>query len=178
MVYIPGTMFGPPVYRVCSLALASPGHTPYAQRVSRGMVGSRCEWSSVNPFGCCHQPWRRCRSLRLKNPSGYWRMMLADDTQHAGSWERLGGGGGCVAVVVAGPVTAAGYGLLAQGSNTLSGGAESPLQESVVQFDREASSPSGGSPRSGVTHREFSVLHRTVVAMSVDAGLSGACPCT
>ena len=80
-------------------------------------------------------------------------------------------------MAVAGPVTAAGYGVLTRGSYSPSGGAASALQESVEQFDREASSPSGGSPRSGVTHREFSVQHRTVVAVSVDAGLSRACQC-
>ena len=42
-----------------------------------------------------------------------------------------------------------------------------------MQSDREAASPFG---RSGVTHREFSVLHGAIVAVPVNAGLSGACP--
>ena len=74
-------------------------------------------------------------------------------------------------MVVAGPVTAVGYGLLARGSYTLSRGAGSSLQESVVQSDREASWQSGGSPRSGVTHREFSALHRTVAARGGGGGV-------
>ena len=74
-------------------------------------------------------------------------------------------------------VTVAGYGLLTQGSCTPSMGAELSLHESVVQSDREASPPSSSSRRSGVIHHEFSVLYRAVVAVSVDAGLSGAYPC-
>ena len=57
-----GVHSGYHVWTTCaSVVLAGAVHTPYAQRVS--MVGSRCERSSVSCFGCCHQPWRGCRSL-------------------------------------------------------------------------------------------------------------------
>ena len=42
--------------------------------------------------------------------------------------------------------------------------------------DWVSSSPSDAAPWSGVTHLEFSVLHRSVDAVSDDAGLSGVTP--
>ena len=60
----------PLVRQPCTLALAYPGHTPYALCLP-GQEGSRCEKISVSRFNCCHQPWQGYRSLVLKNPSGY-----------------------------------------------------------------------------------------------------------
>ena len=84
---------GSPILRVCSLALASLGHTPYAQRSPwHGMEGSRCERLSVSQFGCCHQPYQGMRSLGLKNPTRYTCFGVNRDMQHSrGGGGRIGG---------------------------------------------------------------------------------------
>ena len=115
----------------------------------QGMEGSRFERLGVSRFGCCHQPWRGTRSLGLKTPSGYRPFGVTYSIQHSGG----GGGGGSV--------------LSGQGGGEgVSRHEPGVLQDSVALSD--------ATSRSGVTHLEFSVLHRFVDAAPDDAGLSGA----
>ena len=63
------------------------------------------------------------------------------------------------------------------GSAQPSGVARLTLTVSSVLQDRVSLSPSDVSCSSGVSHLEFSMLHRRVEAVSVDARLSGITPC-
>ena len=112
--------------------------------------------------------WNQTVTVSPPGGGGWTRGGGGRYTQHAGCWGCVGRGGCCSGSRRA--TTVAGYGLLTRGSCTPSVGAELSLQESVVQSDREALSPSGSSRRSGVIRCEFSVLYRAVVAVSPGGG--------